>query len=526
MKWFKINWHSIQTKLTFALIVIVTLVLCGFGTYDYISTKARLTEGLAAYGNAASQRLAESMSLAIWEMHMESGLAAAEAEMTDQRITAVVVMEKDGKKPFLAVKRKPDSGQIEAFDGNLKSEFAPINSDVTREGEILGSVVLYLSHDQLRKELHQSIFQLFGQIIILDLILIIGMSVVVKKVVTGPFNKIVEMVRDIVEGEGDLTLRLTVQLEDEIGVLAGLFNRFVENLQLIIQNISRSAQQLDNASTDLSSLSSAMQKSADQASNRANSVAAASDEMSDGMSSVAASSEEASSNLNIVATATEEMTATVGEIAKNSEKARQTTEDAVGHAQITYEKVDRLGTSANQIGGVTEVITEISEQVNLLALNATIEAARAGEAGKGFAVVANEIKELAKQTAAATQKIRSHIDEVQVATSETVVEIKSITEVIGDVSKMVVTIAGAVEEQSSSTQEIADNLAQASLGIQQVNTNVNRSSTKAVEIATDIAEVNQATQEVSSGSTQVNSSATQLAALANELIAQVSRFKV
>lgn len=526
MKWFKLNGNSIQTKLTVSLVVIVTLVLGGFGTYDYIATKARMTEELAAAGNAASQRLAESMSMAIWEMHTESGFAAAEAEMTDQRVAAIVVSETNRKKPFLAVKRKPDSEQIEVFDGNFKSKFASISRDVVREGEQLGSIAIFMSHDQLRKELRQSVFQLFVQIVILDLILIIGMSAVVKKVVTGPFNKIVDWVRDIAEGEGDLTMRLKVQSEDEIGVLAGLFNRFIGNLQLIVQNISRSAQQLNNASTNLSSLSCAMQESADQASNRANSVTAASDEMSDDMSSVAATSEQASNNLNIVASATEEMTATVGEIAKNSEKARQITDDAVGRTQSAYEKVDRLGTSANQIGSVTEVITEISEQVNLLALNATIEAARAGEAGKGFAVVANEIKELANQTAAATQKIRSHIDEVQVATSETIVEIKAITEVIGDVSKMVITIAGAVEEQSSSTQEIADNLAQASLGIQNVNTGVKRSSERAGQIATDIAEVNQASQEVSNGSTQVNSSATQLDTLANELLAQVSRFKV
>ena len=526
MKRFRLKRNSIQTKLNVALIVIVTLVLGGFGTYDYITTKARMIDELAAAGNAASRRLAESMSIAIWEMHMESGLAAAEAEMTDQRIAAMVVMENNGKKPFLAVTRKPDSHEIEAFDGNFDSESAAITSEVAREGEVLGSVAIFMSHDQLQKELRQSVFLLLVQIVILDLILTVCMSVVVKKVVTGPFNKIVDWVRDIAEGEGDLTMRLKVQSEDEIGILAGLFNRFVENLQQIIQNISRNAQQLNSASTDLSSLSCQMLESSDQASNRANSVATVSDEMSDGMSSVAAASEEASNNLNIVASATEEMTATVSEIAKNSEKARQTTDDAVGRANRAFDKVDRLGTSANQIGSVTEVITEISEQVNLLALNATIEAARAGEAGKGFAVVANEIKELAKQTAAATQKIRSHIDEVQIATSETVVEIKSITEVIGDVSKMVITIAGAVEEQSASAQEIANNLAQASLGIQDVNTNLNRSSAKAGEIATDIAEVNQATQEVSNGSNQVNSSATQLAGLANELLSQVSRFKV
>jgi methyl-accepting chemotaxis protein len=526
MKRFRLKRNSVQTKLNIALILIVTFVLTGFGVYDYIDTKTRMIEELDAAATSASKRLVESMSMAIWEMHTETGIAAAEAEMTDQRIAGIMVMEKNGEKPFLAVKRRPGSQEIVTFDGNMDGEFASLKMELVKENETLGSVILFVSYDQMHKKLKQSVFALFVQILVLDLILVVCMSVVVKKVVTGPFNKIVAWVRDIAEGEGDLTMRLKVQSNDEIGSLAGLFNRFIENLQQIIQNISRNAQQLNTASADLSSLSCQMLESSEQVSKRANAVATASDEMSGGMNSVAAASEQASNNLNIVASATEEMTATVSEIAKNSEKARLTTDDAVNRANSAHEQVDRLGASANQIGSVTEVITEISEQVNLLALNATIEAARAGEAGKGFAVVANEIKELAKQTAVATQKIRSHIDEVQTATSETVVEIKAITEVIDNVSKMVLTIAGAVEEQSASAQEIAGNLAQASQGIQHVNTSVNRSSAKAGEIALDIAEVNQSTQEVSSGSSQVNSSAAQLTGMANELLAQVSRFKV
>ena len=192
-------------------------------------------------------------------------------------------------------------------------------------------------------------------------------------------------------------------------MLAGLFNTFVNNLQTIIQKIASNSQQLSHTSANLSSLSSQMLESTERVSKKANVVAHASSEMNTDMTSVAAASEEAASNLAYVTSATEEMTNTVREIAKNSEAARQTTANAVERANSANAKVDLLGISANKIGKVTEVIAEISEQVNLLALNATIEAARAGEAGKGFAVVANEIKELAKQTATATQEIRAHI---------------------------------------------------------------------------------------------------------------------
>ena len=526
MKLFAFERHSIQTKINIALILIVTSVLTCFGIFDYFETKTRMTNELDAVVDAASNRLAGSMSLAIWEMHVESGLAAAEIEMSDQRIVAVVVNETDVEQPFLAVWRPPGSEEVTVFDGNMENDFGSVQKEIVKEEQSLGTVTVFVSYDLMHLNLKHSVFALLLQIFILDLILVVCMSFVMKRVVIRPFNKIVDWVKDIAEGEGDLTMRLEVRSKDEIGQMAVLFNKFINNLQIIIQNISANAQQLNNSSTDLKSLSTQMLSSAEQVSNKASGVACAGGEMKTAMSSVAAASEQASGNLNLVAAATEEMTATVNEIAKNSETARQTTENAVERANSAHVKVDKLGTSADQIGKVTEVITEISEQVNLLALNATIEAARAGEAGRGFAVVANEIKELAKQTAAATQEIRSHIDGVQHATSETVVEINSITDVINDISKMIVTIAGAVEEQSSSSMEIANNLAQASQGIQHVNESVNRSSRQTAEMADDIAEVDQSTQKLSSGSSQVDDSATQLSDLANDLTAQISRFKV
>jgi methyl-accepting chemotaxis protein len=193
-------------------------------------------------------------------------------------------------------------------------------------------------------------------------------------------------------------------------------------------------------------------------SGRSNSVAGAAEAMSATMNSVAAASEQTATNVNMVASATEEMTATVQEIAHNSEKARTITESAVTQAGSASQKVGELGRAANEISNVTEVITEISEQTNLLALNATIEAARAGEAGKGFAVVANEIKELAKQTAQATQEIKAKIEGIQGSTAGTVNQIEQITGVINEVNEIVGTIATAVEEQAATSREITEQL--------------------------------------------------------------------
>jgi methyl-accepting chemotaxis protein len=354
----------------------------------------------------------------------------------------------------------------------------------------------------------------------------LAMGFFITRGITGPINKAVARLKDIAEGEGDLTKRLEVDTRDELGEMANWFNTFLKDLQAMIKDIAANSVTLSNASTELSAISQQMSAGAEDTSGKSNTVAAASEEMSTNISSVAAAMEQAATNLNMVASATEQMTASVGEIAQNSEKARAITSTAVTKAKDTSKKVNDLGSAAQAIGKVTEVITEISEQTNLLALNATIEAARAGEAGKGFAVVANEIKELAKQTAEATQEIKNQIEGVQGSTQETVSDIGEISKVIGTVDEIVSTIAAAVEEQSAATQDIAGNISQASSGVQEVNTNVAQSSEVTASITRDITEVSQASNEMTSSSSQVNLSAEELAGMAEKINGMVGKFKV
>ena len=351
-------------------------------------------------------------------------------------------------------------------------------------------------------------------------------GIAIYRSIIKPVNIVVVGLKDIAEGEGDLTTRLEVKTKDEVGELARWFNVFMEKLQTIIKDIANNAGSLNGAAGELSDLSSQMSSSADITSNKSNSVASAAEEMSSNMNSVSAATEQSSTNVSIVATAAEEMTATIGEIAENSEKARSMTDNAVSQAKGASVKIDELGAAAQDISRVTEVITDISEQTNLLALNATIEAARAGESGKGFAVVANEIKALAKQTADATQDIKNKIESVQGSTSEAVAQIDTILETISDVNEMVTNIASAVEEQSITTKEIAGNVAQAALGIQEVTDNVAQSSTVAGEISKDIVEVNQAANEMADSSSQVNTSSAELSNLADQLKKMVGKFKV
>jgi methyl-accepting chemotaxis protein len=382
---------------------------------------------------------------------------------------------------------------------------------------------------QKTKEIKSTIAKQRNELISIILILLLlgtGVITYISRKITVPIKHASEMLKDIAQGEGDLTKRLKVETKDEVGAMAEWFNKFIDAIKNIIKEVVQNANQVKEASGELSKISRQMTSSAEQTSEKANVVASAGEEMSSSMTSVAAATEEAATNLNMVATAAEQMIATINEIAQNTEKASSITGEAVVQTQSASNKVDELGNDANEIGKVVETITEISEQVNLLALNATIEAARAGEAGKGFAVVANEIKDLAKQTADATQEIKDKIGAIQGSTDATVLEIGQILKVINNVNDIVSTIATAVEEQSVTTKEIAENVVHASQGIQEINESVAQSSSVAGDIAKDIADVNHSSGEMSDNSNQVNTSSEALARLSETLNEMVGKFKV
>lgn len=359
---------------------------------------------------------------------------------------------------------------------------------------------------------------IFVGIITLCFFIVFGL-VSALKVMIGNF-------RDIAEGEGDLTKRITVQSRDEIGELARWFNIFIEKLQGVVGIIAANTRLLGSEAESLASIASRLARNAQDTSMRSNTVATAAEEMSANLNNVAAAMEESTTNTGMVASAAEEMTATINGIASNSSKAHEISEKAVKQAEATSKRMAQLGASADAISKVTETITEISEQTNLLALNATIEAARAGEAGKGFAVVANEIKELAKQTAMATQDIKIKIEDVQQTTAGTIQDIGEITTVINNVNEIVATITTAVGEQSKATEEIALNINQAAQGLGEVNENVSQVSVVASTITEEITLVNQASGEVSTGSSQVNTTSGDLKKLALELQKALGSFKI
>ena len=362
--------------------------------------------------------------------------------------------------------------------------------------------------------------------IVLGLLISTVVAVVIKQGITRPIHSVVQMLKDIAQGEGDLTKRLAIQSKDELGELAHWFNTFVNKLHGIMKNIRDNTGSLVASAEELVATSNQMSATAEKMSSRSSAVANAGELLSNNIETMAASSETISASTGSVSAAIEEMSSSINEVSRNCEKESRIAHQANVQIVQTSEIIDQLGRSANEIGKVVEVISSLADQTNLLALNATIEAARAGDSGKGFAVVANEVKELARQSAQATIQITTQIEQIQANTHSAVVAIGEIARIIEAVSNISSANAEAVEQQSGATDEIARAVSGVSMATHELATNVQDSANGASKVSVDIQGVREASNQVSLGAKQTNASAQGLTKVSTQLKGIVDQFKL
>ena len=368
--------------------------------------------------------------------------------------------------------------------------------------------------------------------------------------VIGPINEVMRVMGAM--EQGDLTARITADYKGDLQNLRNAVNNSASKLAQTLTEISGVSNTLASSADELTATSTTMTQSAEQMTQQANTasagteqasanvknmaagvaemsanantvasateevtanlrtVGAAVEQMSSNMGTIAASTAQMTSSVNTVATAIEEMSVSLHEVSNNSGQAATVAGKASRSAANTAETVNKLGKSAQEIGKVVDMIKGIAAQTNLLALNATIEAASAGEAGKGFAVVANEVKELAKQTASATEEIRAQVENMQGNTRQAVKAIEEIVQVIGEINAISGSIAASVEEQTATTNEISKNVGFAARGASEVSKNVQQAAAGTNEVSRNV-------QEAVKGVTDISRNINQLATGAGDV---------
>jgi len=548
-----IGFKTIQAKVSAIIVLTVTLVLICLFSFAYQITKIQKIDELNSKAAIIVERVAKNLVKPLWDIDYKLAQEIIEAEMIQKVIYAVVVQKKEGQEIIIAKKRDEAWRIINSRIGNAGG-YKVLKKEITKDNEHLASLKIYFTSKFLNAEMHRTLIIFIIAITVTAIILFLCLYQLLKGFITRHINAVVLRIKDIAEGEGDLTARIEIHNQDEIGEMAKWLNTFIDNIRNMIRRIASHTNALISASAELSGLATQLASGSEETSTQADTVAGATEEVStiiNGMAvsveqmsmnaqTVSSNTEQISQNMNIISSSIENMSIALNRVADNAKKGTHISENAVTMSNTATGMMTTLGEGAEEIGKVTHVIKRIAEQTNLLALNATIEAASAGDAGKGFAVVAHEIKELANQSALAAEDISKRIGAVQEKTVLAVQVIADVAAIITEMNASTINVTESVAEQTLMANAITKTVSQANSGINGIAIaiaeiakgtndmakNASEGAQGVIEVSANIHGINKATEQAHTGSEQVRTAAADLDEIAGKLRKMVDQFKV
>ncbi|MEK7322929.1 MAG: methyl-accepting chemotaxis protein [Pseudomonadota bacterium] len=480
---------TIEQKIIPAIVIAVSLILGALGTYTYLSSKERLLGHAQEEIDAMAKRLAASLVSPLWDLNDKSAEEFVVSEMTAQGVIAIVV--RDAKGAVFAAKVRNAAGAVGGFDGMpFSDDFGKLTRTVVKDGEQIGSIELRSTDQFVRDELRVLLFSTLWQVVLIDLAIVAILLVLIRRVVTRPLGAVVDRLKEISEGDGDLTVSLPEEGAREISLLAHSFNVFVAKTRVVIDQVKDLNLEMVSAAEQLSATTREIAKSNDAVSHQSKALASAAEEMSVTVVQV----ERNSCTVQEVSAAAQKTASNGVQVISQSVKAIENISEVVQRAVVT---VQGLGEEAKKIRMVVDVIEEIADQTNLLALNAAIEAARAGEHGRGFAVVADEVRTLAKNTVKATSEVSRTVASIQTESVKAVEVMKqgqqAVASVVGlakqagaaihDIDSTVAIATSQTQQIVAATQDLAATIRDMSRNVEQIADAVEHNSLAALEIA-------------------------------------------
>lgn len=452
---------SISFKLIFSALIIVTTLVISFGIYDYIAQSNHLKNKQKNHLSLVESRLKLNLPSAVWnyEEAQMNGILNSEQQSDD---VALIEITNEAKE------------KIAQSRGQKTDEFTSFKLQHVEDGQStnIGNVTLFIDSSSIDAELSSLAFSTIVKAIMLDVFLISALYLLFAKLVTQPLGEVANALENIARGEGDLTQRIRVKREDEIGLVAGSFNVFVEKIQTLVQSIQASVQQTSEVSHNVYLASEASRGHLENQQQETDQVAAAITQMS-------ASAKEIANNVQLTADSADQASHDAKAVSVIIKESIESINGLSVHLNEATSVVGALENDVKGIVSVLDVIRGIAEQTNLLALNAAIEAARAGDQGRGFAVVADEVRALASRTQESTAQIQQTIERLQSGAKSAVhvmedsqikskasVEhaqssgqsINSILSSTEQITDMASHIATAVGEQSTVAEELSNNV--------------------------------------------------------------------